>query len=387
MLGGGVAALLVLAIAAHRPLLRLLIEQQASSLGLSLRFEDLSVGFGTLSITQARFGLLGQKTLVGEAASVEFEPSLFGSSRVTAKDGRVTILGSLRTALEGVSRWRSEHGERAGIEVASRNVTLEFRDDAASAPWFTLVGINAYPSGQGGLLRATQTSVYGLGIGQVSIGWTSRKEGLSLWLGEGGESTSHSRMEVLSSSTPTLRVALKGAPLGSLAQPLGLPATTAAALDAQAELVFPAGQGLQGKMGGALRGVSLAGTEWSGLVLGPTTFGSQIVGTPDASKVSFPGLTVQSGGMGMQGNAEWTRHQGGGALQGQLAGAVPCGMLARNAVAAGLGGPLGNIAGAVVGAAVGGQVTISLAFQFDTRDPRAGVVTPVVGVGCNLQVP
>jgi hypothetical protein len=112
-----------------------------------------------------------------------------------------------------------------------------------------------------------------------------------------------------------------------------------------------------------------------------------VVSNPEGTQVTFDGLSVQSGGMGMQGSASWTRQATGGALQGQLAGVVPCGMMARNAVAAGLGGPLGNLAGAVVGAAIGGQVTIALGFQFDTQNPRAGRVSPQIGVGCNLQVP
>lgn len=383
VLGGVFGVLLILSAAAYRPILRAVIESQASSLGLSLRFDDFSVGFGTASISKVRFGLLGQSTLVGEAATIEFEPSLFGTSRITAKDGRITIVGPLRTSLEAVSTWRSKHGERSGIEVASRNILLEFRDDTASPSWLSLNGVNTYPSGQGGLFRATQTTLYGMNLGQLSVGWLSRKEGLSLWLGEGGEASSHSHMEVLSSSTPTLRFLLKGAPLGSLSQPLGLPGSIGASLNAQAELMFPPGQGLQGKMSGAFQGVSLAGTEWSGLTLGQTTFSSTIVGAADASKVSFPGLTVQSSGMGLQGNVDWARQQGGGILQGQLAGMVPCNMLIRN-MAAGIAGPLGGIAGAVLGAAVGGQVSLSLGFHFDTRDPRSGVVTPVVGVGCNL---
>lgn len=387
VLGGLLGLLTVGALAAHRPLLKWMIDAQASALGLSLRYDELEVGLGTVSITKARFGLLGQKTLVGEAARVDFDPSLFGASRVTAQDGRVIGVGPLRTILEGVSRWRSRHGDTSGIEVAGRNLTLELRDDAAGAPWLQLTGASATPSGKGGLLRAAQTTVFGLGVGATSLGWQSRSQGLSLWLGEAGEAASHSRMEVLSTSTPTVRVAMKNAPLASLAQPLGLPGAGGASVDAQAELVFPAGQGMQGGFKGVVQGVTLAGTEWSGLTLGPTQFGSKVVSNPEGTQVTFDGLSVQSGGMGMQGSASWTRQATGGALQGQLAGVVPCGMMARNAVAAGLGGPLGNLAGAVVGAAIGGQVTIALGFQFDTQNPRAGRVSPQIGVGCNLQAP
>jgi hypothetical protein len=384
VLGGGLAGLLLVALLAHRPLLRWVIERQASSLGLSLRFDELSVGFGTVSVTGARFGLLGQKLLVGEAETLEFEPSLFRASRVTARKGRIVVVGPIRTALEGVSRWRSEHGKSTGIEVACRDTSIELRDEATSPPWLLVSGASATPSGRGGLLRSAGVSVFGVGVGPVSVGWMSRSQGLSLWLGEAGESASHSRLELLSSSTPTVRVTLQAAPLASLAQPLGLPSTVTAALDAQAELAFPAGQGLIGKMNGTARGVRVAGAEWSGLTLGPVTFGSRILGTPDASRVVFDGMTVQSGGMTMQGGIDWTRQPVGGILRGQLAGAVPCGMLVGNAVAAGVGGALGNLAGTVAGAAVGGQVTISVAFQFDTRAPQAGTVTPQVGVGCNL---
>ena len=386
-LGGGLAGLLVLALLVHRPLLRWIIENQAASLGLSLRFDDLSVGLGPVSVSDARFGLVGQKLLVGEASSLEFAPSLFSSSRVTAKDGRITVVGPLRSALEGVSRWRSAHGDSSGIEVAGRNMTFELRDEATSAPWLRITGASATPSGRGGLLRAAGVAVFGAGLGPLSIGWTSRSQGLSLWLGEAGEAASHSRMELLSSSTPTVRITLQKAPLGSLAQPLGLPSTLAAAVDGQAELAFPAGQGLQGKMSGALRGVRLPGAEWSGLVLGPTTFGSRITGAADASRVAFEGLTVQSGGMTAQGNATWVRQPVGGLLQGQFAGAVPCGMLVGNAVAANIGGALGNMAGIVAGAALGGQVSISVAFQINTQDPRNNTVTPQIGVGCSLQMP
>jgi uncharacterized membrane protein YebE (DUF533 family) len=140
-------------------------------------------------------------------------------------------------------------------------------------------------------------------------------------------------------------------------------------------------------MSGALRGVRLPGAEWSGLVLGPTTFGSRITGAADASRVAFEGLTVQSGGMTAQGNATWVRQPVGGLLQGQFAGAVPCGMLVGNAVAANIGGALGNMAGIVAGAALGGQVSISVAFQINTQDPRNNTVTPQIGVGCSLQMP
>lgn len=384
--GGSLLALVVALVVAREPLLRGLIESKASSMGLTLRFDDVEAGLGEIKITGVRFGLKGQTVLSGEAPSLTFKLGFFRLDRVTAERPKIALTGTIPELTAALSRWRTKHGGDP-IDVASDQFTLEGRDTAQSGPWLSVVG-SATPTAWGGTLRSSNPQIFGVGIGATIVGWSSNKQALSLWMGEGNGAATHTRLDILPALTPTARLTMRNAPLNSLTQPLGLPSITGATFDAQAEMIFPPGQGMQGKASGALRGLALPGNEWSGLVLGSqTSVATLLVGSPDGRQVQFKNLTVQSGGLAMQGNADLAHQGPAGTFKGRLDGAVPCAMLAQNAATAGLGSVVGGLVGVVANAAIGGNVTISVAFDFATQNPRAGLVQPVIGVGCNLRVP
>lgn len=385
-LGGVAVVALLLLIAAHRPILRWLIEDRADRLGLSLRYDDLEVGLGEVRLTGARIGLRGQSVLSGETPTLRIALGFFSIERVTMDRGRLAVIGPLPTVATALARWRTEHGGGSGVELAATAIALDLRDAPTAAPWLSVTSASATPTSWGGTLTTRDLTLFGAPLGAQSFGWSTGQRQLSLWLGDGSVDRSPARLELLGTAPPAARLVVRAAPLTTFTDPLGLPSVRGATLDAQVDLAFPSGQGLQGKMQGSLRGLALPGAEWSSLVLSaPTAFGAQLVGTPDGTRVQFQKLTVQNGALVAQGTAE-LQHQGGaGALRGRLDGQVPCGMFAQNMAASVIGGGLGELVGAVAGAAIGGAVTLNVTFDFDTRAPRNGQVRPVIGVGCGLR--
>jgi hypothetical protein len=196
----------------------------------------------------------------------------------------------------------------------------------------------------------------------------------------------------LGAPTPVADVAVPPVQLGALGPLLGLAASSAITLSAQASVVFgPQGGGVRGFEGHAE--VRLAGfvpphpREVDSILSGgDTVASSNLRGQSNAPKVELSQIVVRSGRLELKGAGSLLTEGDHATAKLAVTGPIPCTELAGAAAHESVGGVLGALAGDVARRAVEGNALVTVNIDADSRDLGATKLVPKVALGCRLSL-
>jgi hypothetical protein len=398
---GGAAAVLGAYLAAG-PLVRSLVLEEATALGVTLDPGTLSFGWGWVRLDRARFTLEGTGVLTGEAERVTITLDRLTPLDIKATGVTLGLVGPPGEVIGALAAWekRSEQrrlappgGAAPGAPappVSATDLSFSWREARGGAATLEARG-DVTPTPTGGALKASSASAAGHALGAATISWARTAQALVIAPVEGNPSSASIRAEFPRGTTPpAARLIVHDTAVSSLGGLGTLPAQARnARVDGALELRFPTAGGVEGSLKGSLKGVVLpVPREVAGLVSSTeTTMTASIHGAPGSQVVDLSPLAVTSGTVHLKGPAQVERKGDRGVFHAQLSGAVPCAAVARSAAVTDLGNLVGGLLGEVAGVALEGSVKLGLTVDADTTNPGAASFKPSVGVGCGLRLP
>ncbi len=400
---GAPAFVLGVILAAHRPLLGVLVRHRAAALGFDLDFDALAPSLDEVRLTHARVGLTGVRGVHVTATSARLTRRGLSLAAVDADGVVVSIEGTPGERVLDVASWSGEHQDTYRLRGAAHDVRLEWRARADTPAWLTMSGGTFTTDGTTARFVATSTSAFGVPTGPVGASFAVDAAGVTIEAGkrDGGDAPVVATLKT-AAHPPTLSVTLRPVELSALGTALGL---ALPGDDGNRALLHNAGHAVASghadlTLGRAPAGVSgTAALEldgWTpphpktldGIVFGnKTAVSSHLRLSEDRATVKLDNLEVRAGRLDLKGGGTIIEEGNHALVHLEVAGPIPCSELARSMAKDELGGLFGGLAGDLAGRAVGGSATVTVAIDADSRDLGAAKVKPRVGLGCELKLP
>lgn len=395
---GGVFALFF-----AKPLAFDLAVKRAKEHGVELRPKSVSLGFGSVTVHDASFALVGLEPIHGSIRELEVSLSWTRPVGIRLSGVDVEAVGSAPTLVLGVTEWAKRYPATLRLPTEAREVTLVWRKAPGAEPWLTLSGGSVQRAGAETHFGADK-SVLGVcrerdagapvcpDLGKIGAAWTADEAEVAIGFGVEDTARAPVRLRVAHAlPEPTADITLVPVDLDRLAGPFGvkLPIKDVTA-SATVHLVMP-----KGLEGGAVTGTldaSLKGyvpphpRELDGFVFGDTTTLSAKLRVDEArERAELSEVKVTAGAFKLGGTGSVFREGDHGAVQLDLTGSLPCSALAGAAADSYLGKALGGLAGQLARQLVKGGVGITVAISARSDDLENAKVVKKIGIGCGLR--
>jgi hypothetical protein len=383
------AFLLGVILAAHRPLLGMIVRQRAAAMGVELDWDAIDPSFGEIRLSRASVGLSGVHGVKVTAASVRLGTRGLSVASVDAEGVGVTIEGPAGDRVLELASWSGEHADTYRLRGAATGVRLDWRARPGSPAWLTMTGGSLDADGANARFTATSTSAFGVPLGTVGASFAVEASGVTIEVGKrsGAEAPVVARL-ASSARPPTLALTLRPVELAALGTAFGLSLPAPGALaSGRADLTLARG-GVTGTASLDLDGwVPPHPRVLDGVVTGKkTAIKSHLRFSEDRATLKLEDLEVRAGRLDLKGSGSIADEAHHAMVRLDLAGPIPCADLAR-AAGQELGGLLGGLAAELGSGMIGGSATVNVSVEADARDLGAAKVKPRVGMGCGLKLP
>lgn len=401
---GGLLALagLVFALVFAKPLAKRLAVERAAEHGVVLSPNEVSLGFGKVTLRGSSFELRDFAAVRGTIRELEVSVSWTRPVGIRLSGVDVEAIGSAPTLVLGATEWTKRYPHTFRLPTEAGEVTWVWRKAAGSGPWLTLGGGRVQRSGALTSFSADK-SVLGVcserddgapvcpDLGKVGAAWTADEAQVSIGFGVEDVGRAPVRLEVKHAlAEPTADITLTPVDLSRLAGPFGvkLPVKNVTA-SATVHLIMPKGLergAVTGTLDAALKGyVPPHPRELDGFVFGDTTTLSAKLRVDDArERADLSEVRVTAGAFKLGGTGSVFREADHGAVRLDLTGSLPCSALAGAAADSYLGKALGGIAGGLARQFVKGNVGVTVAISARSDDLANAKVTKKIGIGCGL---
>jgi hypothetical protein len=382
-----VAVLLVLP-----PRIERRVVEEARARGVELSVGGVSLWFGSVGLTQARFTLQGVRGLEGSAERVDVLLDGLRPTRASIENLRLDLTGPVPDLLLDATAWTRRHPPGDPIPISATGVSLTWRAAASDAPWIEAEGARLSHSAAGASFHAERARVSGVEVKQVGASWTETSAALTLALGSVDPKEATVAIQVDREATPPrATVVLAPTPFDHLAGPLGLPLNAPGVLTtARAELVLPAVPGagsVTGHFDAELDGFTPPHpVELDGFDFGKkTTLSTDLALSADHRRMDLSEMLIQAGAFALKGGGVVTRHDDHAVADITLKGNLPCNVIARSAARARVGSVLGKVLGNAAHRILEGSVGVTVRVLADSRKPGEAHIDRRIGVGCGLR--
>jgi hypothetical protein len=386
------AFLVGIILAAHRPLLGLLVRSRARALGVELAFDGLEASRGALRLTGVRASLTGVRGVRVTATALRLSTSFLSVTSVDGEGVAVSVEGSAGDRVLDLASWSGEHADTYRLRGSADKVRVEWRARSDTPAWLTMASGSFTADGTSARFLSTATSAFGVPMGTVGASFAVEAAGLTMEAGKrpGSEAPLVATLRT-AAHPPELAVTLHPVELTALGTALGLslPARGAVASGHANLTLDRAPTGLAGTASLELDGyVPPHPPALDAIVFGKkTTVRSRLHVREDRATVKLDELEVRAGKLDLKGSGTIVEEGNHAVVQADIGGPIPCAALARLLADDALGGALGSLAGAIAGRAVGGSAQVTLSIEADTRNLAAAKVKPRVGPGCEVKLP
>ncbi len=386
------AFLLGVVIAAHRPLLGVLVRNRAAALGVDLAFDRLELGAGAVRLQGVRASFEGVRGVRVTASALRLKTSWLSLKSVDGEGVLVAIEGPASDRVLEAASWSSEHAGTLQVHGSAADVRVEWRARPDTPAWLTMAGGSLTADGKSARFVAATSTAFGVSTGAMSASVAVDAAGMTF---EAGKSASGEAPVVATLRTaahpPELAVTLRPVEVAALGTALGisLPAHTGVA---SGRLNLVLGHGSTGTAGTAsldLDGYVPAHPKaLDGILFGKkTTVRSRLRLAEDRASVRLDDLEVRAGKLALKGSGTLGEEGSRTVVRVEVKGPIPCSELGRAAASEELGGALGALAGELAGRALGGSAMVTVAIEADARDLGSAKIKPRVGVGCEVKLP
>lgn len=375
---------------AFEPLLRHIVITRAREGGVELaQIEDISLGFGRVTLSGVRFSLDGVEGLEGEAAHLELELDGLAPTKIIAREMSLELVGSAVDLLLSLGVWTEDHPELWRLPADVSDVTLRWRPAADADPWLSARGGRMIPTEQGARLEAERAQIMGIGVGRVAAAWDGTGAAASFGFGEDDVKKAPLRAVIHHGERPArLEIALDPVPVADLAGPLAmlLPVPDIRA-SGRADLELHDDGRIDGTVQAKAVGYRVpVPRELGAFVFGDTTtMKSEIAIDAAFDEVKLDDLVVQHGVVKLTGGGTIDRKGDEAIIDLSLKGSLTCAELANAATQTHLGGDIGRLLGGLAGRALKGSVGLTITIHADTRDLLGARIGRTIGVGCGLR--
>jgi hypothetical protein len=388
LLGGGLAFGL-------DPLLRWLVQREASRFGITLEYARISLKRNRVDLGGARLRLAGVSGMRVEIATVSAQIEGLTVKAVEAADATISLEGSVADRLLELGAWSSDHAAFFQMPGSSSGVRITWIAAPGEAPWLDLTRGTLAASGTGATFHSPSASLLGVPVGALGAVWAADGTTLSIGLGKETLAEAPIRLDLHpAAKPPTGELTLKPLKLEDLGAPLGLslPAP-GAVVEGSATLTMGGGRVGSEVVDGSLS-MTLTGwvpphpRELDGIVYGNrTTLSTTLHFSEDRKKLTLTDTVVAAGAFKLKGGGGVDRSSDHALAVLDLKGSLACSEVARSAALGNFGSFLGKILGDVARTTVSGTVGVSVHLEADSRDLKGAKIKQEVGVGCGLRLP
>jgi hypothetical protein len=386
----GISAVVVIAV--YKPMVRERVIAEARARGVELEVGEVEVWFGSLTLKEARFGLVGVKGVEGRAERIDVLLDGLRPTRAALDELTMEITRPAPELFLDLEAWARKHPPREELPVSASDVTVVWRSVESAAPWLSVRGGTASHSKASTAFGAGEAVVAGTAVRNVGASWTETDAQLSVALGSSDPRDATISIRVNRTTAPIEAVVtLAPTPLTTLAGPLDLPLPMRDVIaSGKAELAIPPVLGtgsVRGHVDGILDGFTPPHPiELSGFDFGKaTTLSTDFQLSPTYDRVDLTETHVQAGDFGLRGGGTITRHDDHAVLELTLRGNLSCKVIARSAAQARLGSVLGKVLGKAAHRVLEGSVAVTLDITADSRRPAEPRIEPRIGIGCGLR--
>lgn len=366
--------------------------EEARKRGVEIDPADVDVWFGSATIEDSTFKLIGVEGISGHFDRVSVLLTDWKPNRIDAEHVTISVVGSAADLMLGIAQWTNAHPLGYRVPASAKEVALTWKPTAESAPWLAVQGGQIAGSESGSIFSAQQASFAGVDVGAVGASWAAEGQTVRMAFGSSDAENAPVRAEVFYGESPAkVRVELRPTNLTALAGPLGVALPLeGVAVRGQADFTLPEGFGA-GPVAGHLHG-DLIGyvpphpVELNGFVFGDrTTLDTAFSLSPDATLVTLTDTEVTAGKFKLQGGGKIERQEEHAIIRMELTGNLSCREVASAAAQARIGSVLGRLLGKAARKVMTGSVGVRVAILADTRNLPAAEVQRHIGVGCGLK--
>ncbi|HEU5076203.1 MAG TPA: hypothetical protein VFU02_18550 [Polyangiaceae bacterium] len=387
----GVGAVLV-AVFVIRPMLRERVVAEAQKRGIELGFDEVEVSWSHLSVSAARFRLIGVKGVAGTVKRIDITTSSFEPTGIALEELHLDVLGSVPSLLLETTEWTKNYPSAFTLPLSARPVSVRWRTTEADQPWLSLAGGKVGRTAQGGNFSVPSANVAGVTLGPVGTRWTKEASVVRLGLGDKDAKNTPLTINVdFAKDQPTAVIRLEPTRTERLAQPLGVELPVkGVSVSSDVKLTFPNRLGT-GPVTGNMK-VTLDGyvpphpPELDGFVFGKATlFESDFKVSEDRQTVTLDPSSVKAGAFQLKGKGVVQRHPDHAQAAFEFRGFLACTALAGAALETHLGQILSKLPKVVARQTLQGSVGVTIRINADTRDLENAKVLKLIGIGCGLR--
>lgn len=388
LIGGSIIVLLFLL----KPMIRDRIVEEARRRGVDLTPGDVSVWFGTASLSNSRFQLLNVRGISGHVDALDVMLSGFDPKRLAAEGVQLDVVGSAADLVLDVGEWVKNHPDAFQVPMSARRIDVTWRPDPTTAPWLVVQGGSLTEFTGGKQFTAERAQVAGIQIGQIGAAWTTSNASINMGFGKADLANAPVRVQVAHAATPpTATITLMPTSLEELAGPLGVSLPIkGVTVSGVAELAFT--QAIErGPIQGRLRAlfdgfVPPHPVELNGFIFGDaTTFSTTFAIPADRDQVVFTNSEVTAGAFKLRGGGRLVHSGDHGTLHMDLSGNLSCRAVADAAAKARFGTVLGRLLGDTAKRVLQGSVAVRVTVDADTRSLDQARIGRQIGIGCGLK--
>lgn len=369
--------------------------EEARKRGVELELGEVSLRWGSATLTDCKFRLTNVRGLSGSVKRVELTLDGLDPKAIDAEGVTVNAVGSAADLAIDLSQWAHEHRKAFSTPVTAKGVDASWRTEEGGKEWLAIKGGGIAPlPGGGGVFTAKDAQVAGLSLGKVGASWTSKQA--RVVLGFGAEDAQQAPILVdlrKDGDTPTADITLEPMELKRLSDPFGvkLPVDPTAKASGSVHLELPVPP-WKGKVKGTLKAKLDGWTpphprELNGYFFGnSSTFETKLELSDDYRSVVLTDSIAKTGAIKLKGGGNIQRKDDHAIVRMSLRGDLGCADLADAAAKTHLGtGAVGKIVGGLAKQNLKGSVGVVLTLEADSRKLDEAKVLKTIGIGCGLR--
>lgn len=370
----------VVLVAASPLLLERAVAARAEAAGVKLAYASSSVGFFRVTLTKARFGLVGAPQIEGTAEELVIDASFSSLGKVTGRDVVVRANGALGQVGRGLAAWSKAYPATSKLESSFQNASLTVTPDATSPPVLVLAQASVTAKDAVWQVKPNTCQLYGANLGATEIVVRATPEQTKIFVG--GTEAAAPIVAILDVRGPLPQVDAELRPT-SLALLEGGTQSFEASGKVSVKMLDDGSLG--GTFAGRLAGyVPPAPKEVRGLFGAATDVSGSFSTTPSKSRVELLDVKVLAGALSLRGKGHAEIPATYALVDLALSGSIPCNLLGAQVAKNTLPGALGGLVGGLVAGAVSGDVPVATTIQADTRALAQAKVSTTAEVRCGL---